>query len=693
MSYQVKFTDTTKTPLTVEDQTINSEKSLKFVGKNYAGYSQYIAENFLHLLENFAKSTSPSNPITGQLWFNTTTGSENQLKVYNGTNWVAAGNVKKATTAPTTSVLGDLWVDTDNQQLHLYNGSGWILVGPEYSSGQTTGAKIELIIDTTEQTRPILTNFVNGSRVAIISDIDFIPKATITGFSAIKQGINLSTVNFNTSSTGNKFWGAAEKADALVVGTATIAATNFLRSDQASTTNYGFNVRNNAGVSIGGDLSLSIAIDNNSAVITNKISGSSIDFKLKGNTATETILRIDSSTNVGVYKTNPSERLDVSGNIRTDGRILVTGTDDATSLTTGSISTAGGASIGKLLRVGTGLNVTGASTLENALPKTTNTYNLGSNAVRWSKMYADEVVANTVTANVTGFLTGNISGTATALTSTTEFSLGDRLDGSGNVLQASDVVSSGINYNGSTASGKLVLTGIISSSFIANKTEATDSLATDEFIINRSGSLRRLSKTTFLRNVATMPTGSILPFAGLVVPTGYLICDGSEVLISSYPDLFAAIQYSYKALSLLTGSGTFALPDLRGRFPLGLDSMSNSSVGESADRVTDASADILGGTGGRSEISITKNNLPEHVHDLKSNTGEQFYAIAPRAGSPTASNAEASNGLTAVGQGQLMVDSGGINMDDTASTTLNVPISITNHYQAIKYIIFTGRIA
>jgi microcystin-dependent protein len=693
MSYQVRFTDTTKTPLTVDDQTINSEKSLKFVGKNYAGYSQYIAENFLHLLENFAKSTAPGNPITGQLWFNTTTGSENQLKVYNGTNWVAAGNVKKSTTAPVSSVLGDLWVDTDNQQLHLYNGSGWILVGPEYSSGQTTGAKIELIIDTTEQTRPILTNFVNGSRVAIISDVDFIPKATITGFSVIKQGINLSSTNFNASATANKFWGTAQQADALVIGTATIAATNFLRADQASTTNYGFNVRNNAGVSIGGDLSLSIAIDNNSAVITNKISGSSIDFKLKGNTATETVLRIDSSTNVGVYKTNPSERLDVSGNIRTDGRILVTGTDDASSLTTGSITTAGGASIAKSLRIGTGLNVTGASTLENALPKTTNTYSLGSDAVRWSKIYADEVVANSITTNVTGFVTGNISGTATGLTSTTEFSLGDKLDGTGNILQASDVVSTGINYNGSTASGKLVLTGIISSSFIANKTEATDSLVTDEFIINRSGSLKRLSKTTFLKNVATVPAGSILPFAGIALPTGYLICDGSEVLISSYPDLFAALQYSYKALSLLTGSGTFALPDFRGRFPLGLDNMSNSSVGESADRVTDASADILGGTGGRSEISITRNNLPEHVHDLKSNTGEQFYAIAPRAGNPTGTNAEASNGLTAVGQGQLMVDSGGVNMDDLASTTLNVPISITNHYQAIKYIIFTGRIA
>lgn len=693
MSYQVRFTDTTKTPLTVDDQTINSEKSLQFVGKNYAGYSQYIAENFLHLLENFAKSTAPGNPITGQLWFNTTTGSENQLKVYNGTNWVAAGNVKKSTTAPVSSVLGDLWVDTDNQQLHLYNGSSWILVGPEYSSGQTTGAKIELIVDTTEQTRPVLTTFANGSRVSIISDIDFTPKASLPGFSVIRQGINLSITNFNSSTTANKFWGTAEKADALIIGSATVAATSFLRSDQASTTNYGFNVRNNAGVSIGGDLSLSIAIDNNSAVITNKISGSSIDFKLKGATETETILRVDSNTNVGVYKTNPSERLDVTGNIRTDGRVLVTGTDDATSLTTGSISTAGGASIAKSLRIGTGINVTGASTLENALPKTTNTYNLGSNAVRWSKIYADEVVANSITANVTGFLTGNISGTATALTSTTQFSIGDQLDGSNNIVQASDVVSSSVNYNGTTTSGKVVLTGIISSSFIANKTEATDSLLSDEILVNRAGSLRRLSKTNFVKNIATVPAGAIFPFAGIAVPTGYLICDGTEVLISSYPDLFAVLQYSYKALSLLSGSGTFALPDFRGRFPLGLDNMSNSGTGSSADRVTDASADILGGTGGRSEISITKNNLPQHVHDLKSNAGEQFFAIAPRAGNPTGTNAESSNGLVAAGQGQLMVDSGGVNMNDLASSTLNVPISITNHYQAIKYIIFTGRIA
>ena len=66
MSYQVKYTETTnpsKPPITVEDQTVNSQTDLKFVGKNYAGYASYMAENFLHLLENFAKNTAPSQPI------------------------------------------------------------------------------------------------------------------------------------------------------------------------------------------------------------------------------------------------------------------------------------------------------------------------------------------------------------------------------------------------------------------------------------------------------------------------------------------------------------------------------------------------------------------------------------------------------------------------------------------------------
>lgn len=703
MSYQVRFTDTTKTPITVEDQTINNEKSVTFVGKNFAGYSQYIAENFLHLLENFAKNSAPTAPVAGQLWYDTTTGVENQLKLWTGTNWVPASNIKKSPSQPSSSVIGDLWVDTDNQQLYLYNGSAWILVGPQYSVGQKTGAEIETIVDTSDNTRSVLSFFVMNNRVAIFSDREFFPKASLSGFTKINQGLNLSSNNFNSSTDGTKFWGVAEKANALIVGSAVVAATNFLRKDEPSTTNYSLSVRNNAGISIGGDLALSIAIDNNSAVIYNKISGSSIDFKVKTGTTTPTVLRIDSSERVGINKTNPDEALDVSGNIKTNSKLIVTGTTDSTNLTTGSIVTSGGASVAKLLRVGAGVNVTGDTTLESLLPKSDSSYNIGSNATRFDKIYAN--VVGTPTADLggrqptsfygtfNGTLTGSLSGSASKLLNTTSFSLGDKIDSNGNIVQVSDIVSyEAIPFDGSGNPNAVVLTGIISSSFIANKIEATDSFLTDEFLINRGGLLRRVSKQQIISNIATVPPGTILPFAGSNIPLGYLLCDGSEQLVASYPELFAVIQYAYKSFSLVT-PGYFGLPDFRGRFPLGRDDMNNiSGVPNPANRVTDVAADSLGGVGGTSEVTVSRNNLPEHVHNMKGDAGSQFYAIASRTGAPPDTNAQSANGLTAVGQGQLMVDSGGVYMDDLPSNTLGVPLSVTNHYQTVNYIIFTGRI-
>ena len=53
-----------------------------------------------------------------------------QLKLYDGTTWISAPGLKKATQRPMpTIVTGDPWVDTDNQQLYLYTGLGWVLVG------------------------------------------------------------------------------------------------------------------------------------------------------------------------------------------------------------------------------------------------------------------------------------------------------------------------------------------------------------------------------------------------------------------------------------------------------------------------------------------------------------------------------------------------------------------------------------
>ena len=148
MSYTIEFSDnTTKNPIEVEDNTINTETSLKIPGKNSLGYGQVIAENLIKLLENFASPVEPTNPVEGQLWYDN---NDEQLKVYDGTKFSSAGGLQKTLTRPEAgnSVAGDLWVDRSSQQLYLYNGNNWILVGPEFSDGLTTGATVKQITGT-----------------------------------------------------------------------------------------------------------------------------------------------------------------------------------------------------------------------------------------------------------------------------------------------------------------------------------------------------------------------------------------------------------------------------------------------------------------------------------------------------------------------------------------------------------------
>jgi len=57
---------------TIPDGTINtSSTSLGLPGRNYAGYGQYLDTNFVHMMENFADTAPPANPLQGQLWYNT----------------------------------------------------------------------------------------------------------------------------------------------------------------------------------------------------------------------------------------------------------------------------------------------------------------------------------------------------------------------------------------------------------------------------------------------------------------------------------------------------------------------------------------------------------------------------------------------------------------------------------------------
>jgi len=67
--------------------------------------------------------------------------------------------------------------------------------------------------------------------------------------------------------------------------------------------------------------------------------------------------------------------------------------------------------------------------------------------------------------------------------------------------------------------------------------------------------------------VQVVPTGAMLPWLGPSAPTGYLLADGSAYSRVTYATLFAICGTAY---GVGDGSTTFNLPDMRGRYPMGV---------------------------------------------------------------------------------------------------------------------------
>ena len=677
MAYLVSHTDlANKGTITVEDNTINQVTSLDIPGRNTTAYGTAIADYFLHLLENFAFNTSPRNPVEGQLWYDTTVGV-NQLKIYDGTNWISASGLKKATNEPAAnqSVVGDLWVDTDNQQLYLFTGSGWILVGPTFSDGLSTGIKPTVIVGTDNVSYTVLQVEVKAKVLAIISTEKFVPKSVINGFTTILPGYNLSTADITGDGAG-KYYGTAEKAENLIVGGTAVAASSFLRNDVLSTSLFPLKIKNNSGVIVGSDSAMSIGVEGQAGIIAHQTSGSNIDIRVNDNGTIRTVVRIDSQARVGINNLSPDQALDVTGNIQTDSALLVEGTTDASTISTGSITTNRGVGIANKLFVGGDRNIAGLLTTQNIVPNLTLARNLGTTNEQWLNVHAQTFIGN-LTGNVTGTVSGR-SGSADKLASPTTFQM------------TGDVTSPSFSFDGQDQSTKTFTTSI-ANSFIANKPDSATSQVDDEILINRvSGTtgVYKVNRTNLFKAIPTTPIGTITMYGGLAAPTGWLLCDGREVAIALYQNLFTAIQYNFKDITLVT-AGSFALPDLRGRFPLGADNMG----GESANTVTSSAADNIGTHDGQQNQQIAETNLPEHEHDLRGDSGDQYYITRDIQGPPNDAEAiryDAPTGKTdddpPLGAGQAYPTSGGV----LTGQTLGQAVDIMNPYMTVNYIIYSG---
>jgi len=706
MPYIVNFTDSdNKTPITVYDNTSSTDTSLIFPGRNVTGYGQIIAENFLHLLENFASATQPVNPTEGQLWYDSENGI---LMIWDNTNWKSASNIQKSASAPSveTSKVGELWVDTTNQQLRIYSGTRWILVGPSESSidGLRYGPAIEQIADSDNNTRSILTFYIADIPVVIFSKDSFSPKNTISGYTVIRAGMN---INVPVSSpeiaqfVGGllpKYYGTALNADALLVGSTSVAASKFLRieplnsGETSQTMSTSLNVRNNSGLTVGIDGTFTVSTSSTAAKIYNSAAGSSLDLQVNRNGIASTILRI-LDNKVGINKASPAESLDVDGNILTNGALIISNTIESTNLSNGSLRTAGGASITKNLIVGTGLDVTGITQTNNVQPKATDTYDSGTSLRRWKTIRAKTIIAD----ELEGILNGNINGnanTATNLKNVTTFQL------------SGDVSSPTVSFDGQVGSYTKVFTTSLTANIIKSKTEPFPNFSkSNDYVLTYRASeeatatlgLLKQTRNTFIGDLG-VPMGGIMPYAGASAPYGYLFCDGSEVEKSKFPELFDIIGSLYNGAVTLNGVNTFRLPDLRGRFALGKDNMDNGGTvpnaaggyidagGGNIDRVPDTKADILGDGAGSSSVALTLGNLPDHEHSLQ-NSGVQYSVVR----NDTAINPPATTGLgpTASGQTQYLNTSGPIKKPDP-TFALGTAIGIMNPYLTINYIIRSG---
>ena len=131
------------------------------------------------------------------------------------------------------------------------------------------------------------------------------------------------------------------------------------------------------------------------------------------------------------------------------------------------------------------------------------------------------------------------------------------------------------------------------------------------FYITNSGGLAvqvtngtSVVNTTVIPSSPLMPAGTVLDFAGITVPPGFLAVNGVAVSRSTYSDLFAAIGTSW---GVGDGSTTFNLPDSQGRAGIGSGTYSDNGTGSTVTR-------SLGQSVGASVHVLTEAQLASHTH-------------------------------------------------------------------------------
>lgn len=336
MTYRINKTDgnlLTEIPDGIFD---TGSSSLSLIGKNVTNFGEVLNENLVKLLENFASSSPPENPLKGQVWYDTSTG---RLNVYDGNDFRASGGPLISALIPTNLVPGDLWINSSTNQLWFYDGADLVLSGPLYTNQQgVSGFTVESIIDTTNRVRVIAKLWVKNILLGIFSTESFTPALPIDQFiGSIEVGFNASTLansRFNITATRAESLitslGEIKDSDDILYtngNSSIVGSLTIVRSNAADALPFGIRLQGISQTALAPRGDAVLQIENGNFQIVNQEAERNTNFVVTSSLGGPiTAITINGSTKkVGFFTSSPETDVDINGNLTVRGQLNIIG--------------------------------------------------------------------------------------------------------------------------------------------------------------------------------------------------------------------------------------------------------------------------------------------------------------------------------------------------------------------------------
>ncbi len=181
--------------------------------------------------------------------------------------------------------------------------------------------------------------------------------------------------------------------------------TDAISSNQSYTQNGSITINDDNGLQIGGSSisKVSLGITGGNVVLQNLVNEQDFEIKVKPIAGTVSAFKIDAgSGRIGIYKTTPTKTLDVGGDVQANNYYGSGANLDSITIT--QVTTAGS-------------ETTNSVSFGNVSPAADSTYDLGSNTIKWTNVYADNLWGTGT--NITSIPFANLTGVSIDYTTST----------------------------------------------------------------------------------------------------------------------------------------------------------------------------------------------------------------------------------------------------------------------------------